>query len=48
MSRERAWVTDVPSTVADREATYDQRLAGQRFADMAEDHQCSVNCVRKW
>jgi transposase InsO family protein len=37
-----------PLTVAEREAIYDRKLAGERLADLAETYGCTLGCARKW
>ena len=37
-----------PLTVAEREAIYYGKLNGRPLADLADEHQCSYSCARKW
>jgi hypothetical protein len=37
-----------PLTVAEREAIYDRKLAGERLADLAKAYDCTLVCARKW
>ena len=37
-----------PLTVAEREAIYDRKLAGERLADLAQAYDCTLECARKW
>lgn len=37
-----------PLTVAEREAIYDRKLAGERLVDLAQAYDCTLDCARKW